>query len=101
MAHERLVLAPAITGIPELVAHAKTGFVYRAGSLTDFVATVRWICDHKASLGAVERAAAESIALKYDRQQNLRQFADQFLSRIALSEPAHANSLLQQVQLPV
>ncbi len=101
MAHERLVIAPAITGIPELVEHRRTGFLYKSGSLTDFVSTVRWILDHKASLGAVERAAAESIAVNYDRQRNLRQFADQFLTRIAQPESQYASSLLQQVQLPV
>lgn len=101
MAHERLVLAPAITGIPELIEHRRTGFLYKAGDLTDFVGNVQWILDHKASLAGVERAAAESIAVSYDRRRNLRQFADQFLARIAQPEPAHASSLLQQVQLPV
>ncbi len=101
MAHEKLVVAPAITGIPELVEHGRTGFLYKSGSLTDFVSTVQWILDHKDSLGAVERAAAESIAVNYDRQRNLRQFADQFLARIAQPEPEYASSLLQQVQLPV
>jgi len=101
MAHEKLVVAPAITGIPELVEHRRTGFLYKSGSLTDFVSTVRWILDHKASLGAVGRAAAENIAVNYDRQQNLRQFADQFLARIAQPESQYASSLLQQVQLPV
>jgi glycosyltransferase involved in cell wall biosynthesis len=101
MAHEKFVLAPAITGIPELVEHRRTGFLYKSGSLTDFVSTVRWILDHKVLLGAVERAAAKSIAANYDRQQNLRQFADQFLARIAQPESQYASSLLQQVQLPV
>jgi glycosyltransferase involved in cell wall biosynthesis len=101
MAHEKLVLAPAITGIPELVVHGRTGFLYRAGSLPDFVSSVQWILDHKDLLGAVEHAAAKSIAVKYDRQQNLRQFADQFLACIAAPEPEYANSLLQQVQLSV
>ena len=101
MTHEKLVLAPAITGIPELVEHGRTGFLYEQGSLTEFVSTVRWILERKASLGGVERAAAENIAANYDRQRNLRQFADQFLQRIAQSEPEYASSLLQQVQLSV
>jgi glycosyltransferase involved in cell wall biosynthesis len=101
MAHEKLVLAPAITGIPELIEHKRTGFLYHSGSLTDFVGTVQWILDHKTSLRAVECAAAESIALSYDRQRNLRQFADQFLARIAPPEPEYASALLQQVQLSV
>ena len=101
MAHRKLVIAPAITGIPELVEHGRTGFLYKSGSLADFVSTVRWILDHKASLAAVERAAAESIALNYDRQHNVRQFVDQFLARIAPPDPEYASSLLQQVQLSV
>jgi colanic acid/amylovoran biosynthesis glycosyltransferase len=101
MAHEKLVLAPAITGIPELVEHGRTGFLYQSGSLPEFVSTVQWILDRKASLTAVERAAGESIALNYDRQRNLRQFAEQFLARIAQPEHLYASSLLQQVQLPV
>jgi len=32
MADEKLVLAPAITGIPELVEHGRTGFLYPSGS---------------------------------------------------------------------
>ena len=83
MAHGRLVLAPAITGIPELIEHGRTGFLYKSDSLADFLNEVRWILAHAASLGTVRRAAAESIAVSYDRQQNLRQFTDQFLSRIA------------------
>jgi glycosyltransferase involved in cell wall biosynthesis len=101
MAHEKLVLAPAITGIPELVEHGRTGFLYQSGSLPDFVSTVQWIIDHKASLAAVERAAAKMIAINYDRQRNLRQFADQFLARIAPPESVYASPLLQQVQLSV
>jgi glycosyltransferase involved in cell wall biosynthesis len=101
MAHEKLVIAPAITGIPELVEHGRTGFLYQPGSLTDSVGTVQWIFSHKSSLSAVERAAGEFVALNHDRQRNLRQFADQFLDRIAQPEPAYASSLLQQVQLPV
>jgi glycosyltransferase involved in cell wall biosynthesis len=101
MAHEKLVIAPAITGLPELVKHGQNGFLYQPGSLADFMSTVRWILDNKTSLGAVERAAAESITVNYDRQRNLRQFADQFLSRIAPPESQYASALLQQVQLPV
>jgi glycosyltransferase involved in cell wall biosynthesis len=101
MAYEKLVIAPAITGIPELVEHGRTGFLYQSGSLPDFVSTVQWILDHKASLSEVESAAAKMVAVNYDRQRNLRQFADQFLARIAPPESAYASSLLQQVQLPV
>jgi colanic acid/amylovoran biosynthesis glycosyltransferase len=36
MAHEKLVLAPEITGIPELVEHQRTGFLYPPGSFARF-----------------------------------------------------------------
>ncbi len=101
MAHEKLVLAPAITGIPELVEHQRTGFLYQPGSLPDFVSAVRWIQANQASLAGIQRAAAASIAASYNRQRNLRSFAEQFLARIPLSENHHAHPVLQQVRLSV
>jgi colanic acid/amylovoran biosynthesis glycosyltransferase len=101
MAHEKLVLAPAITGIPELVEHQRTGFLYQPGSLPDFVSAVRWIQAHQASLAGIQRAAAASIAASYNRQRNLRVFAEQFLARIPRSENRHAHPVLQQVRLSV
>ena len=44
------MLAPAITGIPELVIAGKTGFLYKAGSMDDFVA--RLLLDSLADAGA-------------------------------------------------
>jgi colanic acid/amylovoran biosynthesis glycosyltransferase len=101
MAHEKLVLAPAITGIPELVEHQQTGFLYQPGSLPDFVSAVTWIQGNKASLAGIQHAAAASIAASYNRQQNLRAFAVQFLARISKSEVEHAHPVLQQVRLSV
>jgi glycosyltransferase involved in cell wall biosynthesis len=101
MAHEKLVLAPAITGIPELVEHQRTGFLYQPGSLPDFVSAVSWIQANRASLAGIQRAAAASIAASYNRQRNLRAFAEQFLARIPQSEGNHAHPVLQQVRLSV
>jgi glycosyltransferase involved in cell wall biosynthesis len=101
MAHEKLVLAPAITGIPELVEHQRTGFLYQPGSLPDFVSAVSWIQGHKASLAGIQRAAAASIAASYNRQRNLRAFAEQLLARIPQSDGDHAHPVLQQVRLSV
>jgi glycosyltransferase involved in cell wall biosynthesis len=101
MAHQKLVLAPAITGIPELVEHQRTGFLYQPASLPDFVSAVTWIHDHRASLSGIQRAAAASIAASYNRQRNLRAFAEQFLARISQSEGDHAHPVLQQVRLSV
>jgi colanic acid/amylovoran biosynthesis glycosyltransferase len=101
MAHEKLVLAPAITGIPELVEHQRTGFLYQAGSLPDFVSAVGWIHNHRASLTGIQRAAAASIATNYNRQRNLHAFKEQFLARISQPEVDYAHPVLQQVQLSV
>ncbi len=101
MSHAKLVLAPAITGIPELVEHQRTGFLYQPASLPDFVSAVTWIHGHRASLSGIERAAAASIAASYNRQRNLRAFAEQFLARISQSDGNHAHPVLQQVRLSV
>jgi glycosyltransferase involved in cell wall biosynthesis len=101
MAHAKLVLAPAITGIPELVEHQRTGFLYQSGSLPDFVSAVSWIQNHQASLAGINRAAAASVAASYNRQRNLRTFAEQFLARIPHSDGDHAHPLLQQIRLSV
>ncbi len=50
MAHGKTVLAPAITGIPELVQDGKTGFLYRAGLLDDLVAKIQMIRNSEAAL---------------------------------------------------
>ncbi|MFY9843237.1 MAG: glycosyltransferase [Terriglobales bacterium] len=101
MAHEKLVLAPAITGIPELVEHKRTGFLYPPGSLPDFVSNIHWILDYKNSLAGIQRAAAGTVAASYNRQRNLRTFVEQFLTRISQSEGNHAHPVLQQIQLSV
>ena len=43
MARGRIVLAPAITGIPEIVIPGKTGFLYAPGALQDFVAKILFL----------------------------------------------------------
>jgi glycosyltransferase involved in cell wall biosynthesis len=101
MAHEKLVLAPTITGIPELVEQGRTGFLYEPGSMPDFLSSVRWILSNKASLAEIPHAAAANVACFYNRQRNLRSFADLFLARIAKSGNDHAHPLLQQIRLSV
>jgi colanic acid/amylovoran biosynthesis glycosyltransferase len=100
MAHGKLVLAPAITGIPELVEDQRTGFLYDPGSLPDFVQAVRWILSNRAFLSEVPRAASAYVACYYNRQKNVRSYADQFLARVQRSDD-HAHPLLQQVRLSV
>jgi glycosyltransferase involved in cell wall biosynthesis len=77
------VLAPAITGIPELVKHGITGFLYRAGSLEDFVAKIKMIHDSQPALPRLRRAARQHVLEHFDREKNLAALADLFVSRIA------------------
>lgn len=101
MAHETIVLAPAITGIPELVIEGKTGFLYEPGSLEDFAWRIEQILKSLNALTWVRRSAREHVRSHFERQANLAQFADLFLQKVERGEgsPVDENSLLQQVQL--
>jgi colanic acid/amylovoran biosynthesis glycosyltransferase len=123
MARAKVVLAPAITGIPELVQHRKTGFLYEAGSIEDFLQWLLFIHSSQKDLQPkitansahlqghhllpwtrqlswVRHAAQVQIRHNFNRKTNLKSFGDLFLSRIsAQSECSHENSVLQQIQL--
>jgi colanic acid/amylovoran biosynthesis glycosyltransferase len=102
MAHGRTVLAPEITGIPELVIPGKTGFLYAPDSLEDFVAKVKTVSLARNALAPMRRAARRHVVQYFNRATNLSAFAELFLSRIyspTPENPAHENSLLQQIQL--
>jgi glycosyltransferase involved in cell wall biosynthesis len=101
MSHGKVVLAPAITGIPELVEHQSTGFLYQPGSLPSFIRAVNWIYANQDLLAGVQRAAEAKVTASYNRQRNLRAFSEQFLARISQPGGEHAHSLLQQVRLSV
>src|SRR5262249_18588861 len=70
------VLAPAITGIPELVRHGETGFLYQPGSKEDFVAQVEFIARTRRALGPICRAARRHVLQHFDREKNLRALCD-------------------------
>jgi len=99
MSFGRPVLAPSITGIPELVADGENGFLYRAGSMSDFVEQVEMIRDTYSALGPLRQAARQRIVESFDREKNLAAFCDTFLSRLRRSEEKHPseNTLLQQI----
>jgi len=98
MALGRLVLAPAITGIPELVSDGKTGFLFNPGSLSDFVRQVEFIQRTYSSQQPVRTAARAHVERYFNLETTLQQFSDSFLQRIlGEQESAHADSLLQQV----
>ena len=102
MAHGKAVLAPRITGIPELVIPGRTGFLYAPGSLEDFVTKMKLISSSRSALLPLRREARRYILRHFNRATNLAAFADLFLSRISyptIEAPPHEDSLLQQIQL--
>jgi glycosyltransferase involved in cell wall biosynthesis len=115
MARGRIVLAPAITGIPELVTAGRTGFLYQPGSLDDFVTRLLFVRsllqarshpDHHADLleagrqlDWVRHAARVQVRHNFNRRKNLESFGDLFLQRIAAQTGsiAHESFVLQQI----
>jgi glycosyltransferase involved in cell wall biosynthesis len=116
MAMERVVLAPKITGIPELVTHGVNGFLYTPNSMEDFLAKLQSIraasqsLDLDLDLDAVRQAARREVDLYFNSRVNLAGFAECWLKHAggfgqsALELPrkeTHENPVLQQVQLRV
>jgi glycosyltransferase involved in cell wall biosynthesis len=112
MARGKIVLAPAITGIPELVIAGRTGFLYEAGSLEGFVDRLLFIRSllirsvmpapdyfHSGAVRPENLSAAGSLADRqlewvqhaawvqvrnnFNRSRNLEAFGDLFIQRIA------------------
>jgi colanic acid/amylovoran biosynthesis glycosyltransferase len=110
MAAGKIVLAPAITGIPELVVPEKTGFLYEPGSLDDLVARLLRIHaimrrdDQPLTnrLSWIRHAARCQVLHNFNRKRNLDHFVDRFVELAARNwSPPHADPVLQQIQLPV
>ncbi len=115
MARGKIVLAPAITGIPELVIAGKTGFLYQPGSVGAFVDRLFFIrslmlarlppdlrCAFPAAAGQLDwirHAAQVQVRHNFNRKWNLESFGDLFLQRIApqTESVAHENLVLQQI----
>lgn len=109
MARRKIVLAPAITGIPELVIAGKTGFLYKAGSMDDFVARLLFIRslmqaqDDFPSAGRqldqIRNAARLQVRENFNRRRRLQTFGDFFLQRVApqAESLSHEDFVLQQI----
>jgi colanic acid/amylovoran biosynthesis glycosyltransferase len=115
MARGKIVLAPAITGIPELVTGGETGFLYEPGSLDDFVARLLfirsltqgvddpdlhpYILSMARQLDSVRHSARVRVRHDFNRSRNLESFGDLFLQRIAprTESVPHENLVLQQI----
>jgi glycosyltransferase involved in cell wall biosynthesis len=89
MALGKTVLAPAITGIPELVLDGKNGFLYRPDSLEDFVARVELIQHTRSALDPLGRAAHQHVLQHFHREKNLAAFCNLLLQHLT---PRHVSS---------
>jgi glycosyltransferase involved in cell wall biosynthesis len=102
MAHKRVVLAPAITGIPELVIRGQTGFLYPPGSMDEFIQRVKKIHRNFDGLEPIRRSAREYVNQHFNREKNLAAFAELFITQLEESirlreEAKNADPLLQQI----
>ncbi|HXY13992.1 MAG TPA: glycosyltransferase [Terriglobales bacterium] len=76
MARGKIVLAPDITGIPELVVGGETGFLYQPGSRDDFVSRMELISRTRSSLDSLRRRAHEQVFQHFNREKNLAAFCE-------------------------
>jgi glycosyltransferase involved in cell wall biosynthesis len=117
MARGRIVLAPAITGIPELVKPGETGLLYQPGSVRDCLAQLQLIaslakrpsaCERDdvpsrsqagLNLQQIRRRAMQHVRENFERKKNLRVFGDRFVERISTNDRSRtdANFILQQI----
>jgi colanic acid/amylovoran biosynthesis glycosyltransferase len=124
MARGNLVLAPAITGIPELVIAGRTGFLYQPGSMWDFLEKVMEVSyllgkgpllvdethedalsrampeDSARYLDWVRHAARVHVGHNFKRKKNLQSFTELFLQHGFRSRGEalpQASSVLQQI----
>jgi colanic acid/amylovoran biosynthesis glycosyltransferase len=100
MARGKTVLAPSISGIPELVMDGQNGFLFREGSIDDFLDQVEKIRtlspDILRNIGA---AARKTISQSFNRNINQAAFVDLLLQQttnVTQKEP-HENLVLQQI----
>lgn len=105
MAMEELVMAPRITGIPELVEDGETGFLYRPNSLEDCVERLQFALSGAAACERITKAARNKVESEFNSATNLPMFAADFIERIgpsatpvpARTSTANENSVLQQI----
>ena len=106
MAMERTVLAPAITGIPELIINGKTGFLYQPNSLHDFLEKLENI-RRAGSLGQLGRVAREHVERHFNRSVNQTLLVTAMIKQMKRARGVRSevttdeNSLLQQIQFPI
>ena len=94
MAHGCVVLAPNITGIPELVIEGKTGVLYEPGSMSDFVNRVMFVGRAREALAPLRRGARDHVSRHFSRSANLEAFTETLYGNLCSKIPDE-NPILQ------
>lgn len=98
MARRKIVLAPRITGIPELVIDGETGFLFERGSLTDFVRSVEMVACTLDQLSVIGKAAREHVSENFNHKMTVAGFAQLFIAQTREStEVQDEDPVLQQI----
>jgi glycosyltransferase involved in cell wall biosynthesis len=104
MAMERIVIAPRISGIPEIVIDNENGFLYEANSMDDFLDKLRMVMRCGSYMDGIRHAARRQILSHFNARINLSDFAFRFLQQIASPQTQavsetdlHENPILQQI----
>jgi len=91
MARGKIVLAPVVTGIPEIVIVGKTGYLYAPGSIEDFVERILFLqmllrSEERSPFSRlvwIRHAARVQVLRNFNHKNQLNSFGDRFLQRIA------------------
>jgi colanic acid/amylovoran biosynthesis glycosyltransferase len=75
MVNGTIVLAPNITGIPEIVDNNRTGFLYEKGNINDFILKIKFIHRNHESLDQIRNRAKSIVLNKFNKQNNMNKFA--------------------------
>jgi glycosyltransferase involved in cell wall biosynthesis len=100
MARGKTVLAPSISGIPELVMNGQNGFLFREGSIDDFLDQIEKLRSSSPDiLRNIGAAARKTISKSFDRSTNQAAFVDLLLQQTAnfAQNGPHENLVLQQI----
>jgi glycosyltransferase involved in cell wall biosynthesis len=82
MFYGTIVLAPSVTGIPEIISDGKTGFLYESGNMDEFVEKMMFIQQKLNSSSEIIVRAREKILMEYNRHSNTNNFADIILKSL-------------------
>lgn len=91
------VIAPAVGGIPEIIAHEETGYVYdKRRGLAALKAAFDWLRSNDQQKRA-SIAAAEYIARNFSAEKMFREYMDVYAKALAESKASLANRIAQRI----